>query len=954
MLIDFKTALIILYVLAGLDVVIIIASLLNKYRYNKRKKNRQTMAGLVRRYFEDGVFPHHLRSNKSFMETYIRLREAYAVDDKTRGLVNDYILNRGIDKSYGKMINSPFKSRRMRAAVYLGHMETDIAVKALQDLFKRENKYIVKVYAANAMLLQSNAAAIPALVESLIGAPSWYIDKVRPILIDFGKSLHDHVPSLLDRDETEIRELLIGFGRVYIARNLKTYLLRQIDSENPELRDLALKALSENYPDEIRSDDFPVTDNVEILKTVIKALSNNRTPESVNTIMGYLQVQELEEHVVYALSTMARQEPKLLKYLVTMFRETTDRSVHNAVTKVLSNRIEYFLLRILSEEKETIKKLVGEILRLGGTSEIIGFLNKNRNPEIENEILDAASHLLDGDETLRAEFSTYLNERILKKLSLEKSRTAPVKREEKKEKDKIRFLTIILILVLAAFPAVFLLRRHDLFSALSPLESVKLFVVDFNYLLVYYSAAVNFIYIIILLLSLMGSSLQARLWKLKKFSFLFRRNILPSISVIAPAYCEEATIIESTNSLLNLKYPDYELIVVNDGSSDDTLNTLISYYALEKYDLLYDRFLETKPIRGIYINKNIPKFVVVDKENGGKADSLNAGINISRKDYFCGIDADSLLEPEALLKAASTMLNTENETVAVGGNIFPINGCTVERGSLEKIALPRNFVALAQAMEYIRAFLAGRIGWALIHSLLIISGAFGIFSKKRIYEIGGYLTQSERYHRDTVGEDMELVVRVSRHMREKKLKHTIHYAFNANCWTEVPERMRILHRQRDRWHRGLLEILSFHRKMIFNPSFGSTGLVAMPYFFIFEMVGPLIEVQGYLMVLAAALTGLLNPYIALLLFISTVMLGILISITSLCIAEKDEHYFSVKEFFILLGLAIIENVGFRQLVSYWRVAGYFNSLKKPKGWGEMVRKGFTEKVTDPAAEDAKS
>ncbi len=954
MLIDIETALIILYVLAGLDVVIIFTSLFQRCRHHRRKINRQKTAVLVRRYFQEGTFPQNLRSKKSFMETYIGLRETYSVDDKTRGLVTEYIVNRGIDESYGKMINSPFKSRRIRAAVYLGHMDTDVAVKALQERFKREHKYIVRVYAANAILLQSNAAAIPVLAESLITAPPWYIDKVRPILIDFGKSLYEHVPSLLGRDETEIRELLIDFARVYIAHDLKAYLLLQAGSENPRLRGRAVEALAVNYPEEIRSEDYPATEDDEILKTVIRALSHNKTPESIDTIMGYLQVEDLEEHIVYALSNMARQEPKLLKYLLAIFRKTADRSVHNVITKVLSNRIEYFLLKILSKEKETIKKLVGEILRLGKTSDIIGFLNKNRNPEIENEILDVAIRLLDDHETLREEFSTYLHERILKKLSLVKTEKPPVKREEKKEKDKIRFLTIILIVTLAAFPLVFLLRRHALFQTLSVVGALKLFIMDFNFLLVYYSSAVNAVYIIILILSLAGASLQARMWKLKKFSFLFRRNILPSISIIAPAYCEETTIIESTNSLLNLKYPDYELIVVNDGSSDETLNTLISYYELEKYDLLYDRFLETKPIRGIYVNDNIPKFVVVDKENGGKADSLNAGINISRKDYFCGIDADSLLEPEALLRAASTMLDTENETVAVGGNIFPINGCTVERGSLEKIALPRNFLALTQTMEYIRAFMAGRIGWALIRSLLIISGAFGIFSKKRIHEIGGYLTRSERYHRDTVGEDMELVVRVSRHMREKKLKHTVRYAFNANCWTEVPERMRILHRQRDRWHRGLLEILSFHRKMIFNPSFGSTGLVAMPYFFIFEMVGPLIEVQGYLMVLAAALTGLLNPYIALLLFISTVMLGILISITSLCIAEKDEHYFSVKEFFILLGLAIIENVGFRQLVSYWRVAGYFNSLKKPKGWGEMVRKGFTEKVTDSAAEDAKS
>ena len=940
MFIDFETALFILYILIGLDALIIIASLLNKYHHSKHTRNKQAMAELVKKYFKDNMFPQHLKSKKAFIETYIGLQEVYSIDKKTRARVNEYIRRHKIDVSYSKMINSPLKLKRLRAAVYLGHMDTDIAINALQERFKKEKKRIVRVYAVNAISLQGNAAAIPSIVESLIGAPRWYIRKIQPILIDFGKSLYEYIPSLFSRDETEIKELLIEFGKVYIAEDLKAYLLQQVNSTDPRIRALAVVALSVLYPGELRSENFPITDDIEILKPVIKALSYNRTSEGVNTIMGYLQIKELEEHVVYAISTMARQEPKLINHLLEIFQETSDDVIYNALAKALSNRIEYFLLKIISEEKETIKKLVAEILRLGKSSEIIGFLKKNKDPEIENEILDVVHHLLDSHKDLRNEFSIYLDERILKKLSLERTEIEPVKREEKKEKEKIRFLTIILVFLFAAFPAVFLLRRYNLFPILSPIESLKQFIVDFNYLLVYYSVAINFIYIIILVLSIIGSSIQARLWKLKKLSFLFRKNIVPSISIIAPAYCEEATIIESTNSLINLRYPDDELIVVNDGSTDDTLNTLISYYELEKYDVLYDKYLETKPVRGIYINKNTPKFVVVDKENGGKADSLNAGINISRKDYFCGIDADSLLEPEALLKAASAMLNTENETVAVGGNIFPINGCSVERGALKKIGLPGNFVALGQTIEYIRAFTAGRIGWALINSLLIISGAFGIFSKKRIYEIGGYLTQSGKYHKDTVGEDMELVVRLSRHMREKKLKHTIQYSFNANCWTEVPEKMNILHRQRDRWHRGLLDILSFHKKMLFNPAFGPTGLVAMPYFFIFEMAGPFIEVQGYIMVLAAALTGMLNPFIALLLFITTVMLGILISVTSLFIAEKDANYFSVKEFFILLGFAILENIGFRQIISFWRVTGYFNALKKPKGWGKMVRKGF--------------
>jgi cellulose synthase/poly-beta-1,6-N-acetylglucosamine synthase-like glycosyltransferase len=346
------------------------------------------------------------------------------------------------------------------------------------------------------------------------------------------------------------------------------------------------------------------------------------------------------------------------------------------------------------------------------------------------------------------------------------------------------------------------------------------------------------------------------------------------------------------------------------------------------------------PVNGVYKNRYWPKLTVVDKANGGKADSLNTGINFSQKDYICGIDADSLLEPDALLKVSSLALDTKEETIAVGGNILPVNGCTVEKGLLTKIQIPKNRIARLQTVEYLRAFMAGRMGWAYINCLLIISGAFGLFKKDRVIEIGGYLTASERYHKDTVGEDMELVVRLRRFMQEKSLSYKVDYAHNANCWTEVPEAFKILSRQRDRWQRGLIDIITFHKRLLFNPSYGRVGLIAFPYFFIFEMVGPLVECQGYIMVVFAALLGLINEPLALMLFVSSVLMGIVISTASLIFAGKEVVNFKVREIFALIFVAFIENFGFRQIVSFFRVTGFISSLKKSKGWGKMERKGF--------------
>jgi cellulose synthase/poly-beta-1,6-N-acetylglucosamine synthase-like glycosyltransferase len=295
------------------------------------------------------------------------------------------------------------------------------------------------------------------------------------------------------------------------------------------------------------------------------------------------------------------------------------------------------------------------------------------------------------------------------------------------------------------------------------------------------------------------------------------------------------------------------------------------------------------------------------------------------------------------------MIDSSEETIATGGNICPVNGCTVELGSLDSIDLPKKFLARLQSLEYMRAFMSGRVGWAHMNLLLIISGAFGVFNRERTIQTGGYLTKSGKYRKDTVGEDMELVVRLSRFMREAKRPYRVKYAFNANCWTEVPESWHILRKQRDRWHRGLVDILLFHSAMIANPRYGRLGLVGMLYYFVFELVGPFIEAQGLLLVFLSALLGLLNLPIALLLFTSTILLGILVSVSSVMIGELDQELYDSEDVLRLLGMAILENFGIRQYISLWRVSGFFSAMRKNRGWGAQVRKGFDRNVTAPTA-----
>jgi cellulose synthase/poly-beta-1,6-N-acetylglucosamine synthase-like glycosyltransferase len=467
-------------------------------------------------------------------------------------------------------------------------------------------------------------------------------------------------------------------------------------------------------------------------------------------------------------------------------------------------------------------------------------------------------------------------------------------------------------------------------------------IINFNYYLAIYFLSINFVYLFLLILSLKGSEERETLWSIKKRTLLFEHDLLPSISIIAPAYNEEKSIVESVTSLLNLKYPKYEVIVVNDGSKDETVSVLIKHFNLERKHPFFQLKLKTKALRGVYVNKHIPNLIVVDKNNGGKADALNMGINVAKHDYVCGIDADSLLEQDGLLKLMSVTLDHSKDYIAIGGNIVPVNGCVIDRGKIEKSGLGKKSIVKFQTLEYLRAFSTGRIGWAKLNSLLIISGAFGLFQRRSLLETGGYLTISGDLKKDTVGEDMELVVRLTYQALKNKKPYLVDYVHHANCYTELPSDYESLFKQRNRWQRGLLDILSYHRRLLLNPKYKQVAFIAFPYFFIFEMIGPFIEAIGYIALIVGLSLGILNIEIVILLLVVTIGLGIVVSLASLWIAERKKPFYSVKDTFVLILVAIIENFGYRQMMSLHRIVSTFSSLRESGTWGSQKRQGFAK------------
>lgn len=449
-----------------------------------------------------------------------------------------------------------------------------------------------------------------------------------------------------------------------------------------------------------------------------------------------------------------------------------------------------------------------------------------------------------------------------------------------------------------------------------------------------YFFMLNSLYLLFIFLSISGIFRYRNKTAFVRFKDIFQMPLIKPISIIAPAYNEAKGIVESIKSLLSLEYPLYEVIVVNDGSKDDTLEKLISAFDLKKSKRVFRKILDTKRIKDIYISPSHPKLVVVDKINGKKADAMNAGLNVSRYPLFCGIDSDSILEKDSLLKMVRPFVEKPEKTVGAGGIVRLSNGCAVRAGQVVKVGLPRNSLARFQILEYLRAFLGGRIGMNVLKSTLIISGAFGVFRKDIALKCGGYRAGS-------LGEDMDLVVRMRKYLHEKKIPFNLEFIPDPICWTEAPETIKSLASQRNRWHRGLAETLFHSRTMLFNPRYGITGIFAMPFYMIFEMLGPIIEVAGYIVFAVLLIIGQYNQPFAFLFFLLAVVFGILLSLLSILLEEYSaKKYPQLKDILIIIAYGMLENILYRQWLAIIRVKAFLDLAKGKEDWGEMKKRGF--------------
>ncbi|HUG31796.1 MAG TPA: glycosyltransferase family 2 protein [Acidimicrobiia bacterium] len=414
----------------------------------------------------------------------------------------------------------------------------------------------------------------------------------------------------------------------------------------------------------------------------------------------------------------------------------------------------------------------------------------------------------------------------------------------------------------------------------------------------------------------------------------------PPVSIVIPAHNEAIGIVDAVRSMSIVRYPRFEIVVVNDGSTDETLDVLVEAFGLEKVRVPYRPDLPCTPVKAIYRGRSGVDVTVIDKANGGRADALNAGINAARHPYVFCTDADVVLDPDCLVNSMLRVVEDRARTVGVGGNVRPLNGSRVELGHLIEASVPRSLIPRMQVLEYVRNFLASRPAWSWMNALPIVSGAFGIWKRSVVVDVGGFKPGH-------MGEDMDLTMRIHRHLLERRIPYRVVYEPAAVIWTEVPETARVLRRQRIRWHRGLMTGVKDFFGMTFNPKYRQVGMVSWAGFVLFEYLAPIIEFLGWFVIPLAWLLGALNTTALAWLLLIAFGMGLLNSLIALLLDESFGYFNSSADSSRLVAVAVIENFGLRQLTVLWRIRALIGG-PATKGWGNMERRGVANLATDPS------
>ena len=944
-------------VLLVISSILISLVFLQKYTKNKKnQRNTQIQRRLMQRYgFYEDI---SIRCSKiTYLRNFFILTQRVQLTSIALDEAYNYFVKNKTIQLLVNQLNSKHEYKRKQAIVYLSLFRNKVTKNVLLERLIIEQKEHNKILIVNALKRDIDNQVLKGIVTSLIGSRRYYQVRVIKILKKYIDQSEYDLSKYFESPLMEIKEAFIELAMEVFHPTFEQPLrdtLKEIEKhyiygdsvllkniKKPRIDRLyhqTLTALSTYYHFDLNLDKYLANSDVEVARIAADSLVENANFETIKRLINYASQTANDRIYTDAIYQICEKDKGLYLTIYNHFKSDIDNRKKYLLAGVLSKKIDYLLLIIKNNNE--LSGLLDAMIKSKYSVNIINWLNYNKNQDLEKKVLKILKPMAEDNYEFYLEMNNYLDKDIFKKMGyIHTNYPGQTKPTTEPEFRKFRWLLTILIITLMVLPITFVIMNFKLILTESLGVIIANYLIKLNIWFIGYYVFVNLLYIIFAIIALFEFKRQSQLWDIKSNDFLYESGIVSPISIMVPAYNEELNIVESVRSLLSLQYPEFEVIVVNDGSKDKTLDRIIEAFELKRVEYKVNEIIHTRMVKAVYKNKFYSKLTVIDKDNGGKADALNVGINFSKFDYVCGIDADSLIESDGLLKMMASVLDHDEITLALGGSIVPANGANVDHGLVEQFNLPKNNLARFQAIEYLRAFNAGRLAFSRLKCFLIVSGAFGLFEKRILSEIGGYLSASS-FKKNTVGEDMELVVRITKRAADSNLKYRVEYVPMARCYTEVPEQAKILKSQRNRWQRGLIETLSFHRDMIFNPKYDANGLFAMPYFFIFEMIAPILELQVYLSLIIGIVFGVLNLSYILLMLVATCFFGMCLSLISLFIQEKYTSSLTIKDTLVLVLFGIIENFGWRQFISLYRTWGYFTSLKGKHTWGTMSRVGF--------------
>jgi len=459
-----------------------------------------------------------------------------------------------------------------------------------------------------------------------------------------------------------------------------------------------------------------------------------------------------------------------------------------------------------------------------------------------------------------------------------------------------------------------------------------------NTVILLYFLAANIVYTFLMVISLYTVSMHSKFAARIGYGDLADSPVTPPVALIIPAFNEQDAVVATVASLLDLNYPEKEIVVVDDGSTDDTALRLIQHFQLQRMDLVFRPAVNCKKPFAFYHNPDVPELLLISKENGGKADALNVGISMARSPYFCTVDADSIIERDALLRLMAPIVHSNLNTVVSGGVVRIANGCTLENGQIRDIRLPKTWLERCQVVEYIRTFLFGRPGWNFLNATFICSGAFCLLQNESVVLAGGFTT-------DTVTEDIDMIATLHRYLKDKGWKYRMIFTTDPVCWTEAPNNIATLAKQRRRWQLGLMQTVMKHNRMIGDPRFGLMGMFSMPFHAYIEAAGCVVEAAGTILLPFSFLVGAMPFGLFLLLMFLAVGYGTLLSMGSVLLAEATvRRYPSYRDVLTLILFSLVENFGYRQMVTFFRAQGVLQYLMGSRKWELVAHRGLESRM----------